>query len=54
VLFGPTAAAGACGTDGLASRMRQLSRPAPGLEPPPRAGRRTPNAQAGRAAGPGA
>ena len=54
VLFGPTAAAGACGTDGLASRMRQLSRPAPGLEPPPRAARRTPNAQAGRAAGPGA
>jgi nitrate reductase delta subunit len=34
VTFGPGAASG-CGKDSLASRLRQASRPAPGLEPPP-------------------
>jgi nitrate reductase delta subunit len=34
VIFGPGAAADACGKDALAAKMRQARRPAPGLEPP--------------------
>lgn len=41
VLFGPGAAADACGKDGLSSKLRQARRPAPGLEPVPGAGPRT-------------
>ena len=37
VTFGPGLAADACGKDGLAARMRQAGRPAPGLEQPSRA-----------------
>ena len=37
VTFGPGSAADACGKDGLAARMRQAGRPAPGLEQPSRA-----------------
>ena len=36
VTFGPGSAADACGKDGLAARMRQAGRPAPGLEQPSR------------------
>jgi nitrate reductase delta subunit len=39
VLFGPGAAADACGKDALSAKLRQARRPAPGLEPP--AGRRS-------------
>jgi nitrate reductase molybdenum cofactor assembly chaperone NarJ/NarW len=35
VIFGPGAAADACGKDGLAAKLRQARRPAPGLEQPP-------------------
>jgi nitrate reductase molybdenum cofactor assembly chaperone NarJ/NarW len=35
VLFGPGAAADACGKDSLAAKIRQARRPAPGLEPAP-------------------
>ena len=41
VTFGPGAATAACGVDGLASKLRQARRPAPGLEPTPGAGPRT-------------
>ena len=41
VLFGPGAASDACGKDGLAAKLRQARRPAPGLEPVPGAGPRT-------------
>lgn len=41
VLFGPGAAADSCGKDGLAAKLRQARRPAPGLEHPPGAGPRT-------------
>ncbi|MFN3483713.1 nitrate reductase molybdenum cofactor assembly chaperone [Rhabdaerophilum calidifontis] len=41
VLFGPGAAAESCGKDGLAAKLRQARRPAPGLEAPPGAGPRT-------------
>lgn len=41
VTFGPGSAADACGKDGLAARLRQARRPAPGLEPVPGAGPRT-------------
>ncbi|MGL4324203.1 MAG: nitrate reductase molybdenum cofactor assembly chaperone [Beijerinckiaceae bacterium] len=41
VLFGPGAAADACGKDGLSAKLRQARRPAPGLEPIPGAGPRT-------------
>ncbi len=34
VLFGPGAASDACGKDGLAAKLRQARRPAPGLETP--------------------
>jgi nitrate reductase molybdenum cofactor assembly chaperone NarJ/NarW len=37
VTFGPGSAADACGKDGLAARMRQAGRPAPGIEQPHRA-----------------
>jgi nitrate reductase delta subunit len=40
VIFGPGAAAAACGSDGLAAKFRQMVRPAPGLEPPAASGRR--------------
>ena len=35
VAFGPGAARDACGKDGLAAKLRQARRPAPGLERPP-------------------
>jgi nitrate reductase delta subunit len=35
VTFGPGAASAACGKDGLAAKLRQVRRPAPGLEPSP-------------------
>lgn len=38
VLFGPGAATEACGKDGLAAKLRQARRPAPGLEPIPGSG----------------
>ena len=41
VLFGPGAAADACDVDGLAAKIRQARRPAPGLESAPRSGPRT-------------
>ncbi|MBN9259669.1 MAG: nitrate reductase molybdenum cofactor assembly chaperone [Hyphomicrobium sp.] len=41
VTFGPGAAKGDCGVDGLAAKLRQARRPAPGLEPAPGAGPRT-------------
>jgi nitrate reductase delta subunit len=41
VVFGPGAAADACGKDTLAAKLRQARRPAPGLEPVPGAGPRT-------------
>lgn len=41
VLFGPGAAADACGKDGLSAKLRQARRPAPGLEPAPGSGPRT-------------
>ena len=41
VLFGPGAAADACGKGGLSAKLRQAGRPAPGLEPAPGAGPRT-------------
>lgn len=41
VRFGPGAAAADCGVDGLAPKLRQARRPAPGLEPVPGAGPRT-------------
>lgn len=41
VLFGPGAAKDDCGRDGLAARLRQARRPAPGLEPIPGAQPRT-------------
>lgn len=41
VLFGPGAAADACGKDGLSAKLRQARRPAPGLEPVPGSGPRT-------------
>lgn len=34
VTFGPGAAADACGKDGLAAKLRQMRRPAPGMELP--------------------
>ena len=47
VLFGPGAATDACGRDGLAAKMRQVRRPAPGLERPPATGPRTVISHAG-------
>lgn len=42
VRFGPGAASDAdCGIDGLAAKLRQARRPAPGLEQPPASGPRT-------------
>ena len=41
VLFGPGAAADACGKDSLSAKLRQARRPAPGLEPLPGTGPRT-------------
>jgi nitrate reductase delta subunit len=41
VIFGPGAAADACGKDSLAAKLRQARRPAPGLEPVPGIGPRT-------------
>jgi len=38
VRFGPGAAADSCGRDGLAARLRQSRRPAPGSEAPPSGG----------------
>jgi nitrate reductase delta subunit len=41
VTFGPGAAKADCGVDGLAAKLRQARRPAPGLEPTRGAGPRT-------------
>jgi len=41
VTFGPGTAKDACGIDGLAAKLRQARRPAPGLETPPRPTPRT-------------
>jgi nitrate reductase molybdenum cofactor assembly chaperone NarJ/NarW len=41
VTFGPGSAADACGKNGLAAKLRQVQRPAPGMEMPPAAGPRT-------------
>lgn len=41
VLFGPGAAADACGKDALSAKLRQARRPAPGLEPVPGSAPRT-------------
>lgn len=41
VLFGPGAANEECGIDGLAAKLRQARRPAPGLETPAMSGPRT-------------
>ena len=41
VTFGPGSAADACGRDGLAAKLRQSRRPAPGLERPPISSLRT-------------
>jgi nitrate reductase delta subunit len=41
VTFGPGAATTACGVDGLAAKLRQARRPAPGLAPQPDRGPRT-------------
>ncbi len=54
VLFGPGVAADACGKDGLAAKLRQARRPAPGLEPLAGAGPRTTITHSGKAARPGA
>lgn len=40
VLFGPAALADACGRDGLATRLRHASRPAPGVDRPEPGGTR--------------
>ena len=54
VLFGPGAAADACGKDGLSAKLRQARRPAPGLETAPGSGPRTSFTYAGNATRPGA
>ena len=41
VTFGPGALIDACGRDGLAAKMRQSRRPAPGMERPIQTGPRT-------------
>ena len=41
VTFGPGSAEASCGVDGLAAKLRQARRPAPGLEPTPTRGPRT-------------
>lgn len=41
VTFGPGAAKSSCGVDGLAAKLRQARRPAPGLEPAQGSGPRT-------------
>lgn len=41
VTFGPGAAQAACGVDSLAAKLRQVRRPAPGMEPAPNRGPRT-------------
>lgn len=48
VLFGPGAASDACGKDGLAARLRQAGRPAPGLEAAPQPAPRTSITYAGK------
>jgi len=54
VLFGPGAASDACGKDGLAAKLRQARRPAPGLETAVAATPRTIITHAGKATRPGA
>jgi nitrate reductase delta subunit len=41
VSFGPGSAQASCGVDSLAAKLRQVRRPAPGLEPAPSRGPRT-------------
>lgn len=48
VLFGPGSANDACGKDGLASKLRQARRPAPGVEQGPMPSPRTEVTYAGR------
>ena len=47
VTFGPGALIDACGRDGLAAKMRQVRRPAPGMERPIQTGPRTVVSHAG-------
>lgn len=54
VLFGPGAASDACGKDGLAAKLRQARRPAPGLESIPAERPRTTVTYAGKSTTPGA
>ncbi len=54
VLFGPGAASDACGKDGLAAKLRQARRPAPGLETVPADRPRTIVTHAGKSTTPGA
>lgn len=54
VLFGPGAASDACGKDGLAAKLRQVRRPAPGLETVPADRPRTIVTHAGKSMTPGA
>lgn len=54
VLFGPGAAADACGKEGLGAKLRQARRPAAGLEPAPGAGPRTTITYSGKSTRPGA
>lgn len=54
VLFGPGAASDACGKDGLAAKLRQARRPAPGLETIPAERPRTIVTHAGKSTTTGA
>ena len=54
VLFGPGAAADACGKDGLGAKLRQARRPAPGLEAAQDTGPRTTITYSGKSTRPGA
>ncbi len=54
VLFGPGAAADACGKDSLGAKLRQVRRPAPGLEVAHGPGPRTTITHSGKSTRPGA
>lgn len=54
VLFGPGSASDACGKDGLASKLRQAGRPAPGIEQPASPRQQTQFTYSGKPTRPGA
>ncbi len=54
VLFGPGAASDACGKDGLASKLRQAGRPAPGVARPAAPRQQTQFTHSGKLTRPGA